>query len=185
MVKVICRQDETPATVTGVATYTNRRGDTYYLHGGTTKLGKVRYFVAKTPRDGTLAAMPEGFEFSESINGVVSVRRVGSFEASIPHSDVALARTELARHPHLVHHRIDVVKGEVVVFRPLGGAGQRIRYEPVLKFVPSHERGRYHVYRMMYRGDGGWSWPLASGPLRELLQRFVARVDTDAFFELL
>jgi len=54
--------------------YTNRLGVTFYLHEGKTKTGKPRYFVAKTPREGALAAMPEGYEFSESINAVVSVR---------------------------------------------------------------------------------------------------------------
>lgn len=52
----------------------NRRGDTYYLHTGTTKKRKPRYFVAKTVGAGALEALPEGFELTESINGVGSVR---------------------------------------------------------------------------------------------------------------
>ena len=80
-------------------TYTNRMGDTYYLIEGRTKTGKVRYCVSKTLREGTLPAMPEGFEFSENINGVVSVRKIDSAAASVPEADVALARMEMARHP--------------------------------------------------------------------------------------
>ena len=56
--------------------YTNRRGDTYYLHAGKTKTGKPRYFVAKKVCEGALASMPDGWEFTESINATVSVRRV-------------------------------------------------------------------------------------------------------------
>lgn len=186
-------------------------GDTYYLHKGRTRTGKIRYFVAKTPREGVLSAIPEGFEFAESINGVVSVRKIDLAAASIPEADVALARAELTRHAHLRGHRIDVIKGEIVVFEPLAGSfpdlatevvrpffmrpqgpdtrgpgmRRRVRYNPVMKFVPLQECSRYSVHRMTYRGDGGWSWPLASGSLHELLQRFVGRVGTDEFFELL
>jgi hypothetical protein len=44
--------------------YKNRRGDRYYLHVGRTKTGKPRYFIAKTHGEGTLDAMPEGYEFA-------------------------------------------------------------------------------------------------------------------------
>ena len=55
--------------------YTNRLGATFYLHDGQTKTGKPRYFVAKTIREGALAVMPEGYEFSESINGACRSER--------------------------------------------------------------------------------------------------------------
>jgi hypothetical protein len=45
-----------------------------------------------------------------------------------------------------------------------------------MKFVPLKERG-YSVHRMTYRGDGGWSWPLASGSFKELLNRFLRCVN--------
>jgi hypothetical protein len=186
-------------------------GDTYYLHEGRTKTGKVRYFVAKTPREGVLSAMPEGFEFSESINGVVSVRKIDLSATSVPEADVALVCAEMARHRHLRGHHIEVVKGEIVVFEPTAGTSpdwatdaarpflmrpqspeiwggslrRRVRYGPVMKFVPLRERSNYRVHRMTYRGDGGWSWPLASGSLHELLKRFLGCVGTDEFFELL
>jgi hypothetical protein len=82
-------------------TYTNRMGDTYYLHKGTTKTGKARYFVAKTIREGLLSAMPDGFEFAESINGVVSVSKTGLSAARIPEADRALASGEMARHANI------------------------------------------------------------------------------------
>jgi len=182
-------------------------GDTYFLHEGRTKTGKPRYFAAKKPGEGALATIPEGFEFSESINAVVSVRRADRSKAKIPDTDIALARAELARHSHLCEHRIDVVKDEIVVFEPEGTGGhwleeelpwllpssihrnasmkRRTRYDPVMKFVPLQGRDGYSVCRMTYRGDGGWSWTLASGSLRELLGRFLRHVGTDGFFELM
>jgi hypothetical protein len=205
------QQRETAAPETAVVTYTNRMGDIYYLHEGRTKTGKARYFVAKTPREGVLSTIPDGFEFSESINGVVSVRKIDLSATHLPEADEALARTEMVRHAHLHGHRIEIIKGEIVVFEPAGGMSpdwtskvtrplfmitegpdvrgdrmrRRIRYGPVMKFVPLRERNEYSVYRMTYRGDGGWSWPLASGSLHELLKRFLGRVGTNEFFELL
>jgi hypothetical protein len=56
--------------------YTNSKGATYYLHQRRTESSAIRYYAAKTVRDGALTEMPAGFEFSESVNGVVNVRRV-------------------------------------------------------------------------------------------------------------
>jgi len=186
-------------------------GDTYYLHEGRTKTGKVRYFVAKTIREGVLSAMPDGFEFAESINGVVSVSKTDLSAARTPEADRALASGEMARHAHLRSHRIEVIKGEIIVLEPTGaisddvmaemgrgfsmgpegpdtrvvGRRSKVRYVPVMKFMPCPEPGEYSVYRMTYRGGGGWSWPLASGPLHKLVKRYLRHVGTDEFFELL
>jgi len=175
------RQRETAASEGRALRYTNRMGATYYLHEGRTKSGKVRYFAAKSIREGALPVMPKGFEFSESINGVVSVRKIDSSPGAIPKADVARARAELARHAHLRRHRIEVVKGELVVFEPMPWGS---RYDPVMKFVPQRPGSTYEVYRMTYRGDGGWSYPLAWGSLHDLLQRFLGPVGTDEFFDL-
>ena len=198
------------ASPTAVVTYTDRMGDSYYLHEGKTKAGKVRYFVAKTIREGVLSAMPDGFEFSESINGVVSVRKTDTSAPRLPEVDLATARAEMASHAHLRSHRIEVIKGEIVIFESTGGVSAevmaamshcfftpadgpdnrvggrrvRVRYTPVMKFVPFGEPGGYRVHRMTYRGNGGWSWPLASGSIHKLLKRYLRHVGTDAFFEL-
>lgn len=190
--------------------YTNRQGVTYYLHAGTTKTGKPRYFVAKTIRAGALAKMPDGREFSESINGVVSVRKVRVNTPKIPDTDLVRVRAELDRHPHLRHHRVDSRTGEIIVYEPIGVLASnvvarlasamymrpenlesrlardksRTRYDPVMKLV-RQEPGLYSVHRMTYRGDGGWSWPLASGPLSKLVKKYIKHVGTEEFFELL
>jgi hypothetical protein len=186
--------------------YANRAGDTYYLHEGQTKTGRVRYYVAKTVREGVLFAMPDSWEFTESINGVVSVRKIDTSAPSIPDIDLAIARAELARHDHLRLHRVEVVKGEIVVFEPdrsidsivqlsrtLGRSPEWMearlestppRFAPIMKFVPDLA-GEYAVRRMTYRGDGGWSWELAVGPLKTLVKRYLGKVGTEDFFELM
>ena len=205
------QQRGTSASPTTVVTYTSRLGDIYYLHEGRTKSGTVRYFVAKTIREGVPSGMPDGFEFSESINGVVSVRKTDTSASRIAEADLAIARAEMNSHAHLRSHRIEVIKGEIIVFEPTGamsddviaemsrgfsmcpevpdtrvvGMRSRVRYVPVMKFVPIPELSEYSVYRMTYRGSGGWSWPLASGSLHKLLKRYLRHVGTQGFFELL
>jgi len=176
------RSSKTGPTDSQALSYTNRRGATFYLHEGKTKTGKPRYFTSKTVREGALSAMPEDYEFTESINNVVSVRRVSTSKAAskIPDTDLAMVRAELARHQHLGLHQVEVVKGEIVVFEP-----QHRRYDPVMKFMPAEEPGHYSVHRMTYRGDGGWSWPLTIGPLRKLVTKYIKHLGTEEFFELM
>ncbi len=188
--------------------YTNRRGDWYYPHVGTTKTGKRRYFVAKTVGEGALAALPAGWELVESMNAVVSLRRVDPTAPQVPDTDLARVRAELATHPHLRRHRADIVKGAIIVFQPIGGVSDdaargwlasglfapaaiarlreqedvHVRYEPVLRFAPSD--GRYAVSRMTYRGEGGWSWVLDHGPLARMAAKYIKLIDTPRFFEL-
>jgi hypothetical protein len=59
--------------------YTNSRGKTYILHGKSTPLkdGGTRtlYFFAKEEKEGALDAVPEGYEVSESRNGLPVLKR--------------------------------------------------------------------------------------------------------------
>jgi hypothetical protein len=160
--------------------YRNRMRATYYLHEGQTKTGRVRYFAAKTVGEGALSAMPDGYKFTESINGVVSVSKVNTAAPAISEADLEVVGAELARHQHLGFHQVEVVKREIVVFEP-----SHRKYAPVMKFVPAERAGEYAVHRMTYRGDGGWSWPLAVGPLTKLVKRYLGKIGTEAFFELI
>jgi hypothetical protein len=190
-----------------VLSHTNRMGVTFYLHRGKTKTGKDKYFVAKAIREGALDEMPAGYEFAESINGVVSVRRVDQ-ASTIPEADVEVVRTELARHEHLRFHRVEKRKDSIVVHEPVGDFGDRTaekfaqaslvpvalvkqiferqrataRFTPVMKFVAAKD-GPYIAYRMRYSGMGGW-YLLTSGSIEELSRQLIGAVGTDRFFEL-
>lgn len=186
--------------------YENRMGETYYLHGGTTKTGKPRYFFARTTREGALATMPKGFEVSESINGVVSVRRKIAGASPVPDEDVKVVELAVGRHRHLRGYVVRALGNALVVFEPyprpddLQDIAQRLdaahrgpsliedrmkkaQYAPVMKFERDDEG--YIVFRMTYRGKGGWSWPLATGKLPELAKKFVRHINADEFFELM
>jgi hypothetical protein len=184
--------------------YENRMGVTYFLHHGKTKTGKVRYFVAKTIGKGALPAVPDGFEITESINGVVSVRKKVAGAILAPAEDVAVVERILAGHPHLAGYVARAVDAAIVVFEPhprprdLGEIAKALgvrapgftaertrhtRYDPVMKF--EKDGPGYVAFRMTYRGNGGWSWALQAGKLEALAKKLVPAIGTDDFYELL
>ena len=197
-----------PAPVTPPRTtfaYENRMGVTYYLHEGRTKTGKNRYFVAKTMGPGMLGEMPDGFEVTESVNGVVSVRRKTTDRAVVPEDDVKVVQEAVARHPHLRGYMVRAVDNAVVIFEPHPRPSElrdfaarlgvpyrassfveermkKAQYAPIMKF--EREGDGYVVLRMTYRGKGGWSWPLGAGKLPGLATKFVKSIGTEAFFDL-
>jgi len=149
--------------------------------------------------------MPDGFTVSESINGVVSVRREDPSAAVVPEEDVRAVETVVGRHSHLRGYCVRAVGNAVVIFEPhprpnelrefaqrlgnthraLGFVEERMgkaQYVPVMKFEP--EGAGYVAFRMTYRGKGGWSWPLRSGKLCDLARKFVASIGTEEFFDL-
>ena len=110
-----------PRSAVAPIAYKNRLGETYYLHEGTTKTGKPRYFVAKTRRESALASLPDGFELTESVNGVVSVRRIDTTPSLVPNADVAVVRDALEGDKRLARYKVELRKNEIVVHEPLGG----------------------------------------------------------------
>jgi len=194
----------TPAPA--VFAHTNRMRVTYYLHEGRTKTGKPRYVFTKTVGPEALAEMPDGFEVSESINAVVSVRRKNPGAVVAPEEDRKAVETVVGRHAHLRGYVVRAVGNAVVIFEPrprpdeLRDLAQRLgntpralgyvedqmkkaQYAPVMKFEP--EGAGYVAFRMTYRGNGGWSWPLRTGKLLDLARRFVGSIGTEEFFDLM
>jgi hypothetical protein len=103
---------------TNVLTYENWMGDRYYLQESRTKTGKKRYFFTRTVRSGALARMPDGYEVTESINGVVSVRRKKPGEVILPAADMSLVHSALERQRHLRWFRAQAVGNAIVIFEP-------------------------------------------------------------------
>lgn len=60
-------------------TYTNSKGNTYVLHSQMTTLKGGRqqkiFFFAKEAKDGALDAVPDGYEVSESKNGLPVLKK--------------------------------------------------------------------------------------------------------------
>ena len=189
--------------------YTNRKGRKYYLFRVETKKGKVRYvFRRKIEGDGEpVRKMPEGHEVVESVNGIVSLRK--AVESPIRDEELEAVRSVLDKHDHLKRYRVEDVKGDIVVFEPIGGATpelletlrrfnpffsrqnietleQSVRYSPVLRFqLVDKKKRRFYTERMTYRGEGGMM-PLmrGSGTIHEVADRFCPKLGRDSFFDL-
>ncbi|HXF60946.1 MAG TPA: hypothetical protein VNK95_04975 [Caldilineaceae bacterium] len=62
-------------------TYTNSKGNKYYLHSRQTTLKngtkQTIYFFAKEQKDGVLDKVPAGYEVSESKNGLPVLKKSG------------------------------------------------------------------------------------------------------------
>jgi hypothetical protein len=183
--------------------YKNAFGVLYYLHQGTTETGKARFFFAREVGLGAVTKIPKGYEITESINGVVSLRRKKDTEESAPSGAARLVQDDVYRHRHLLGYVARAERGAIVIYEPHPKPSElaamarvyghdvdvfvhdrlkHVRYQPVMKF--EREGGGYVAYRMTYRGRGGWSWGLASGPLKKLAKKFVKLIGTDDFFDL-
>lgn len=61
--------------------FTNSKGKTYFLHSRTVELKGGReqklYFFAKEPGQGSLDAIPAGYEVAESKNGLPVLKKSG------------------------------------------------------------------------------------------------------------
>ena len=92
-------------------TYRNQKGRLYYLHRGATKAGKVRYFFSPQATGCLVAEVPAGFEITETVNGVVSLRRIKP--RPIHDDELQTVRSVMAELPHLRRYRADIQKKDI------------------------------------------------------------------------
>lgn len=83
-----------------------------------TKTGKVRYYFAREPNDGSPDRIPEGYRISESVNGVVSL--IKDRPQLILAQEVASVEAALDRHPKGRDYRVAVKKNQIVIYEPPG-----------------------------------------------------------------
>jgi hypothetical protein len=57
-------------------THVNRKRDIYYLHAGTTKTGKPRYWFARSAEGDLVESIPEGHEIYENPDAQVFLRKI-------------------------------------------------------------------------------------------------------------
>ncbi|HTP27988.1 MAG TPA: hypothetical protein VMK12_20330 [Anaeromyxobacteraceae bacterium] len=182
--------------------YVNRKGTRYFLCETKTKTGKTRYVFSREPTGTPLAAVPSGYEIAESVNGMVSLRMLGSCQ--IRDEEIAVVKAAVANHPHLRRCRIEARKKELVIYeaqmedleeagRYLGGSADaiegmlnRARLAPALRFrLYDDEERRFGAERMCYRGGiDGWL-RLDVGPLLILVNRYVQHIGKESLFELI
>ena len=192
-------------------TYTNRKGHTYYLCQGLTKTGKLRYYFAREPKEGSPDQIPDGYRISESVNGVVSL--VKDHPQPILPQEVANVEAVLARHPRSRDYRIALKNNQIVIYERLGPDIETLstifgkfsafqsdtvkmrlreqldkmaRFSPILRFILiDPEERKFTAERWSYLGDiDDWIDIGESGKLEKLARRLIPKLGTDDFFEL-
>src|SRR5215813_8527184 len=103
-------QRVTRSTVVPI-THTNAKGKTYYLHQGTTKTGKPKYYFSMESK-GTLAkTIPAGFEVYETPNAQVFLRRIPP--KIITDEERQVVEEGMRKYAEVQDYKIDV-KGNVI-----------------------------------------------------------------------
>jgi hypothetical protein len=190
-------------------TYTNRKGWTYYLCQGTTKTGKPRYYFAREPKDELLDEIPQGWEISESVNGIVSL--VKKRPAQILPKEVEAVEAAVKRHPKSHNYRVNVRHDRIEIYEStgpdadellshlgrtgmlFGGREQEMRevlaqdaqFTPVMRFILADRAERtFRAERWCYLGSiDDWIF-VDAGPVAKLARRMIPTLGTDAFYEL-
>lgn len=117
-------------------TYTNRNGRTYYLCEVAQRNGRTRFVFSREPRGKPVTLMPAGCEPAESVNGQVSLRKVGT--SPISQAEVQCVRAALDRHTRLAGYRVEVRKETIVIHEPQGGIDPGRIFQPEVGALTSH-----------------------------------------------
>ena len=183
-------------------TYTNRRGQTYYLHTGTTKAGKPRFWFSMKA-DGHLAeTIPEGHEVYEAPDAQVFLRKQPP--QVVTPEEVAFVRDGLVRYAPGQHCLVDLRDDHIVVYHAeritldlddFGFGSRRLParyrdYMKVMRFTLVDAEARtFRVQRWCFRGSiERWIdlWMAGSeGELADLVQRFCPHLGRESFYELM
>jgi hypothetical protein len=182
--------------------YVNRRRETYYLHAGTTKTGKPRYWFS-TKADGDLVdSIPEGDEIYENPGSQVFLCKTKP--QVVTPDEVSVVEDGLERYAPGQNCIVDVQKEHIVVYHAervtldLEDFGFGIRplpvryrdYMKVMRFTLTDEKTRsFRVQRWCFRGsiDRWIDLYLAGsdGKLSDLVRKFCPHIGKESFFELM
>ncbi|MFI5458136.1 MAG: hypothetical protein ACHRXM_22095 [Isosphaerales bacterium] len=183
-------------------THVNRKRDTYYLHAGTTKTGKPRYWFAKSAEGDLVESIPEGYEIYENPDAQVFVRKI--VPQLVTPAEVAVVQEGVKRYAPGQNCVVDVQKEHIVVHHAeranldFEGFGFGLRelptyygnYMKIMRFTLVDEKDRtFRVQRWCFRGSiDDWIdlWVSGSeGKLSDLVKRFCPHIGQESFFELM
>ena len=183
-------------------THVNRKRETYYLHAGTTKTGKPRYWFAKSAEGDLAQSIPEGYEVYESPEGQVLLRKIVP-QLVLP-AEVAVVEVGLKRYAPGQNCIVDVQRQHIVIYHAepvkldIEGLSFGLlplptiyrSYTKVMRFALLDDKNRtFRVQRWCFRGSvDGWIdiWgPESEATLSDLVKRFCPYIGQESFFELM
>jgi len=163
------------------------------------------------PTGAPVAAIPQGFCITESINGVVSLAK--DRPALIQAAEVSAVEVALARHPKGRNYRVGVKSNRIDIYERVGPDIETIltdfadmglsvspdlamrfeedfeqhgQYTAILRFILVDAKQRiFRVERFCYLGSvDDWIDIGCGGAVDELSRLLVPKLGTEAFFEL-
>ncbi len=186
--------------------HTNRKGKTYYLHQGTTKTGKPKYFFALRNEGELVETIPTGYDIYENPNAQVFLRRKRT--PIITDEEIATVAAGMRQYCRVKDFIIDVKKNTIVIYTPdqdvdslvdslsfMPGAReskvQAIRehaltYSPMLQFVLTDKAKRvFEARRYCFLGSiDDWIFIGEVGVLSKLVKTYVPHLGEESYFEL-
>ena len=188
--------------------YENRVGKVYHFRAKKTKLGKVTYVASTKASPDDIERIPRGYEIYENADGQVFCRK--KLVSNILPSEVACLKAwkrkleekrqarvfidvkanevvvHSCQHPEVAEARLGSLFGFPMMRMGNGRASELfVHYQSNLKFVLDDPESReFTVYRMCYRGEGGWMY-LESGALDILVKKTMPHLELESFYELM
>ena len=185
-------------------TYTTRRGNTYYLHTGPKRGGGIQHFVSTHPEGASADSIPAGFEFYETPNGQVYLRRKKS--ALIGPSELALVERALLKRVTSGRSYLAEISGEKIIIHEGDThiaalrefntrftasvledyAVRNAHYTPVMRFVVCDKVRRvFAPERYCFRGSVEDWIPIGEpDQLQRLASKYLKHLGTDSIYEL-
>jgi hypothetical protein len=189
-------------------THTNAKEQTYFLHQGRTKTGKLTYYFS-LKREGQLAdAIPDGFEIYKNPNTQVFLRRIPP--KLITDEERQLVADGMRRYASVEAYRLDV-KGKAIViyvadqdsdafarmFRDYPSSAeekvrimtvlrQQLHYSPMMQFILTDaERRLFWPQRYCFRGSiDDWIGIGLPDTLSHVVKTYVPHLGKASYFEL-
>jgi hypothetical protein len=183
--------------------YTNRRGQTYVLHQGTTKTGKPKYYFSLKTEGNVLDSIPEGYEIYENPNSQVYLRKI---QPKV-FSDRELETVEqgIKRYSKIKKFIIEVKDKSIIIHLPdqdvgnvsdilslLGGRDTSskhldtlLTYTPMMRFLRRKDSKNFFVQRWCFRGSvDDWIDLDAGEDLESLVKKYAPHLGQESFYEL-
>ncbi|AFZ58304.1 hypothetical protein H6G54_04035 [Anabaena cylindrica FACHB-243] len=184
----------------------NRKGKKYYLHQGTTKTGKPKYFFSMKNEGTLVTSIPDGFEIYENPNAQVFLQRIQP--KLITDDEVATVESGMKKFSSLQYYQINVKKNTIYVYTPdqnvtnltrlfsshplaeakyiQNSIAQSISYSSMLRFVLCDENKRiFQTERFCFLGSiDDWIDIGSPDTLQKLIEKYVKHLDKESFYEL-
>jgi len=188
-------------------THTNAKGKTYYLHQGTTKTGKPKYYFSMESNGALAESIPAGSEIYENPNAQVFLRRIPP--KIITDEERQVVEDGMRKYAQVQDYKIDVKGNAIVVYtadqdiETLVGLFKdmypepttntqlmtllrnEIHYSPMLQFLlEDAQRRLFTAQRYCFRGAIDDWIDIGYGPLTTLVKQYVKHLGQESYFEL-